>query len=285
MDSMNKNDTMSQNDGYFKTRHPLVVKAFEELDNYLVVTDGPDNGWCCVYFSSNSIYFPSDEETFEREILKKNRFEFYGTRLCQCSKHIFLRDIHKQWYLRGINSDYDSIEKLAGFLKKETDGYRVITIGSSAGGYAAALFGTLIHADYAICIDAQFSLYDEAIFNHLERNPIIAELRDKEESQYFDLNNILGDVPVYYFQSAFSPFDQRSGAAVKGNKAIRLIPFKSTLHGGPFNPVLYEHVFSMKQSGLDRLVGRMHRPKLFLLRYAFYPEVMKKIIRKIAKRF
>ena len=258
----------------------MVVKAYDEMDNYLISDDGRGTGWCCIYFSSNGIYNPSDEATFEREIAVKNRFEFFGMRLQQCSKHIFLRDVHKQWYLKGISKTYDSIEKLAGFLKEETKGSHVITVGSSAGGYAAALFATLVHADYAICIDAQFSLYDEAIFGSLEKNPFVEELKDTPVNKYYNLNEVLSDVPVYYFQSAFSPFDQRSHIFVKENAAVRTIPFKSANHGGPFDTALYQYIFSLPQKRLDKLVGRMHHPRLFLLRHIFCHGVLKRILRR-----
>ena len=270
-------------DGRFKAYHPMVVKAYEEMDNFLVADDGRDTGWCCIYFSSNGIYNPSDEATFEREIVVKNRFEFYGMRLAQCSKHIFLRDVHKQWYLKGISKTCDSIEELAAFLKEQTSGLHVITLGSSAGGYAAALLATLIHADYAICIDAQFSLYDEAIFGSLEKNPFVDELKDTPASRYFNLNEVLGDVPVYYFHSAFSPFDQRAEAVVKGNRAVRSIPFKSAAHGGPFDTALYQYLFSLPKDGLERLVGKMHHPRLFLLRHIFCPGVLKRIVHRAMK--
>lgn len=267
-------------DGYFKAYAPIVVKAFDEMDNYLIEDNGKDTGVCCIYFSSHGIYFPSDKETFEKEIIQKNRFKFYGKRLPQCSRHIFLRDIHKQWYLQGINKRYNTIEKVAAFLKEKTEGYKIITIGSSAGGYAAALFATLLEAEYAICIDARFNISDETVMNHLEKNPIVDALKDTEVKKYFNLNSILGDTPIYYFHSAYSPLDKRLGAAIKGNKAIHEILFKSNRHGNPFSSVLYEHVFGMPPSRLDKLRGRIHHPKLFLLRYAFHPKVARKIIKK-----
>ena len=58
----------------------------------------------------------------------------------------FVRDVYKQWYLKGVNAEIDSIEKLYEFLKAETEGYQIVTVGSSAGGYAAVLFGYLLNA-------------------------------------------------------------------------------------------------------------------------------------------
>lgn len=266
-------------DGQFKVYHPMVVKAYNEMNNYHIETDEIDTGFACIYFSSNDIYYPSDETTFEKEIVKKNRFEFYGTRIRHCSKHIFVRDVHKQWYLQGINSTYNTIEKTAEFLRQQTYGYKVMTIGSSAEGYAAALFGTLIGADYAICIDAQFNLYDEAIFGSLVKNPIVDSLKETPIKRYYKLDDVIGSVPVYYFYSALSPFDQRSQNSVACNNAIRFIPFKTASHGGPFHSALYQYVFNLPPDRLDQLAGKMHYPKLYLLRNIFKYGVLKRIIR------
>jgi hypothetical protein len=40
----------------------------------------------------------------------------------EASKHIFLRDVFKQWYLAGINPTVSSPEKLVEFLRQETVG-------------------------------------------------------------------------------------------------------------------------------------------------------------------
>ena len=70
---------------------------------------------CAIYFSSNDIYYPNDENTFRKKIVEKNFYEWYNTRIENAHKHIFIRDIHKQWYLSGINAEVNTPEKLLNF--------------------------------------------------------------------------------------------------------------------------------------------------------------------------
>ena len=98
--------------------------------NYLIeYSIHSQSNLCAIYFSSNGIYFPNTENTFNEIIVKKNRYEWYDTRVKDAQKHIFVRDVLKQWYVKGINSQIDTQAKLLDFLRKETEGYDIITIG------------------------------------------------------------------------------------------------------------------------------------------------------------
>ena len=158
------------------TQYPEVVREYWENEkNYLVEynDEAPSREWCAVYFCSNDIWFPHTEEIFRKRIVEKNFFEWYRCRIHRAYKHIFVRDVFKQWYLTGVNGEIDSEEKLLDFLKRETAGYRVVTIGSSAGGYASALFGPKLGAEQAICFNAQFSLERLVRESTLECNPLL----------------------------------------------------------------------------------------------------------------
>ena len=41
----------------------------------------------------------------------------------RASKHIFVRDVFKTWYITGINSKINNVPLLAELLRKETEGY------------------------------------------------------------------------------------------------------------------------------------------------------------------
>ena len=111
---------------------------------------------CVVYFSSHNIYYPNTEEVFRKKIIEKDAYEWYSTRIEAGHKHIFIRDIQKQWYIQGINKRINSPEKLLDFLKKECEGYRIITVGSSAGGYAAVLYGSQLGAEKVFSFNGQY---------------------------------------------------------------------------------------------------------------------------------
>lgn len=57
---------------------------------------------------------------------------------------IYYIDLHKKWYHRGIPGITSNVEETVAYLNTKIAGYdEVIFIGTSAGGYAAILFGTL----------------------------------------------------------------------------------------------------------------------------------------------
>lgn len=74
-------------------------------------------------------------------------------------KRLFIRDEHRAWYHRGIPGYGDNFTDLAKSLKPEVaQADRVVTIGNSAGGYAALAMGTLLGADMVIAFSPQTTL-------------------------------------------------------------------------------------------------------------------------------
>lgn len=65
----------------------------------------------------------------------------------KAAKQIFVRDIYKNFCIEGINAEFNSHYKVAEKLKMLTQGYKVVTVGSSAGGFMAILFGCLLNAE------------------------------------------------------------------------------------------------------------------------------------------
>lgn len=119
-----------------------LIDLYRDEDNYLVKENNLNSNICYVFFSSHGLY----KENGNAEVLKmvhdSNRFEwlslFHEKHIFKnCRKAIFVRDLKKVFYIKGINNRIDSIEKLALFLQKETKGMEVYLVGSSAGAYAA----------------------------------------------------------------------------------------------------------------------------------------------------
>jgi len=126
----------------FQTDSEIINEVYNK-NNFLIVYDEKciNKDTCAIYFSSNNIYYPNTEEVFRKRIIERDFYEWYHTRISKAYKHIFLRDIKKQWYITGINSQINSPELLLNFLKKEVKGFSTITVGSSAGGSAEVLYG------------------------------------------------------------------------------------------------------------------------------------------------
>ena len=143
----------------FQVDSDIVQQVYNRQNNFLIEYDDQgEKNWCAIYFCSNDIYYPNTEEIFRKQIVEKNFFEWYHSRIRKASKHIFVRDVFKQWYLTGINAKINTPEKLTEFLRKETKGYNIVTIGSSAGGYAAILHGSLLNAKYVLAFNSQFEI-------------------------------------------------------------------------------------------------------------------------------
>jgi hypothetical protein len=77
-------------------------------------------------------------------------FEFLRSLSLIHAKRAFVRDINRLWYHRGVAGAGDDIDSVAEHLRglvSEAEVEEVTTIGSSAGGYGALLFGALLSVE------------------------------------------------------------------------------------------------------------------------------------------
>jgi hypothetical protein len=254
----------------FQTDSEIVNKIYKEEPNYLIDHNKVENSetpYCILYFCSHDIYYPNKKKVFADSIIKKNTFEWYRTRVKKGEKHIFLRDIKKQWYLTGINENINSIGKLAKFLKEETEGYRLITIGSSAGGYAAVLLGQLLNAEKI------YSFNGRVVFKKIfkESSPdidpvIFRERKNPEINKYFDLKpHITNPENIYYFNSLNSEKDEIQFQHI-ADLDINFISFRTSHHGVPFLKSNLEYIINCPAGVLDELSKGIHYPLLFSMK-------------------
>jgi pimeloyl-ACP methyl ester carboxylesterase len=93
--------------------------------------------------------------------LKPPPFHFFEATTGLPVKRLFVRDPSLIWYQRGVPGFGDSIDEVAGSLRtivSEQGVDRLVTIGSSAGGYAALAFGCLLEADLVLAFSPQTTL-------------------------------------------------------------------------------------------------------------------------------
>jgi hypothetical protein len=251
----------------FQTDSEIVNRVYQEQDNYLIEFNEEGNKeWCAVYFCSNDIYYPNTEEIFRKRIIEKNFFEWYHSRIKKAFKHIFIRDIFKQWYLAGINKDINSPEKLTDFLQKETKGYKVITVGSSAGGYAAILYGSFINTQYTLAFNPQFELNSLLIKSKEKINPLLFRIRD-ERINYFDITKFIKkEIKFFYFYSNRSPWDTQQYKFIKDTKKVIPIAFNSKHHGIPFLKIALPVVLNLDINILKSLSRKQHNPIFFTIK-------------------
>lgn len=249
----------------FQTDSEIVNRIYETSSNYQIeYNDTAGNNTCAVYFSSNDIYFPNNEEIFTKRIINKSFFEWYHTRIAKAHKHIFLRDIFKQWYLKGINASIDSPEKLAAFLQQETKGYdHIITLGSSAGAYAAILYGSLIGAHTVFAFNPQFEINSLLKRSSEAINPLVFRLKSSMSKWYDIVPFINPKTEIYYFYSKNSPWDKEQHNHIISMQNLHQICFKSAHHGIPFIKKALPVILNANSEFLNGLEKRMHNPIIF----------------------
>jgi hypothetical protein len=233
----------------FQVDNELVKDAYQKLDNYLIENNELKKhlNICTVYFSSNYIYFSNNSAAFKKSIVEKNNYEWYNLRNPNATKHIFIRDIFKQWYLHGINSRINSIELLVDFLKKETNGYETTFIGSSAGGFAAVLLGSILNVKKIYGFNNQFYLTDLLENSNESMNPLIFREQDNIKiSKYFNK----------------SKWDINQFNKVKDLK-MNVISVNTSIHGIPLLKNNLTSLFLLKEADLLKLTKTKLNPILF----------------------
>lgn len=129
-----------------------------QLDNYSIKVFDPNSKLCVIYFSSSAIYYPNTEKALEERVIDQDYYEWKAYPLRNIGKAIYVRDVAKQFYIYGINKNISTITAIIEFLRKETLGYNIVTVGSSSGGYMAALAGAILKAQKVYCFSGFFSL-------------------------------------------------------------------------------------------------------------------------------
>lgn len=258
------------NDRNSDNRETIAMKIFSELfneiymkDNYLIEYDHrKSENICAIYFSSSDIYYPTTEEQFKRAFVENNRFEWYKNRIPTARKHIFLRDIAKKFYAYGISSSHADLTSVLLFLKEQTEGFRVVTVGSSSGGYAAALFGVLLKAELVYCFSGYFNL---KILNR-EKWPDVCS--NEIQSRLSEYACYLPEHPnsptdVFYVYPIMCTEDKMQAKTVENNVYVHSIAIKNSIHGvciGGFN---LKKLFATNKEELLRLFSD-GKPKTLL---------------------
>jgi pimeloyl-ACP methyl ester carboxylesterase len=157
-------------------------------------------------------------------------------------KRLFVRDVQRIWYHRGVPGFGDSIEDAARSLKEMLAAQRVervVVFGSSAGGYAALVFGTLLEADLVVAFAPQTmldrdwlaSIEDERWHRRLKR---LDELGGPDQ-RYVDLSAALprerrGDTPYEVHYPASHEADFHHALRLEKVPGLRLCPHERSDH-------------------------------------------------------
>lgn len=265
-------------DFVFQSDSDLVKQVYNcHNSNYIIeYNEQQQNDLCVVYFSSNNIYGQNTEECFSNNIILKNRFEWYGTRILNARKHVFLRDVIKQWYITGINSTYNSPESLYEFLKGQTQGYTLITVGSSSGGFAAVLYGSLLNAEKVLTFNGQFEVFSLLKTSNPSINPIIFRNQNKNElTKYYDVRKFITNPScIFYFYSTKSAWDKEQFEHGR-IKNINHIGFITSHHGIPFLKCNLPKMLSLEKKDLLKMNKKTYHPLFFSIKMVGIFKTMK----------
>lgn len=122
-------------------------------------------------------------------------FEFKKTlnENIDCHK-IFIKDSKQSWYYKGANGLGNNINELKNDIEKlikEINYSKIITIGSSMGGYAALLFGSLLKVNSIIAFVPQTFVDKETREKHNdERWPKQMKSVHEHNQNYYDIINL-----------------------------------------------------------------------------------------------
>lgn len=233
----------------------LLKKEFAK-ENCIINEYENDSNLVAIYFSGNGLYYPDTEETFTQRIIKENRYEWQYYKISHVKKEMFFRDIHKSWYIRGINERIDSIDKLVELIKLNLpEDSIIVTVGNSAGGYMAALIGTIIGADWVLDFSGQNNLLLSDV-----HNPYVQRyLQDAGRNKYFDLNRVWQEYaapPIFYFWSGNNEYDIEQFFAVKDQNLFLSFSFRTKRHEQTMYNFNLPIVLNMQKEELLKLHAR-----------------------------
>lgn len=231
-------------------------------DNYLIQDFDNNSKTCLIFFSSNGLYYPNTIEEFTNKIINNNRFEWINlTKNNYYHKHasriIYLRDVFKSFYISGINNQYDCIDKLLSFLKEKTKGYEVITAGSSAGAFAAVLYGCLLNASKIFAFSSIFDISGDE-YNTF---PIIKQFKNAPEtSKYYNLVNLIknSNSNIFYYYPFYSEIDTNQAEYIKNLSNVTVIKLNAKIHGESLEPLNYQYIFFQTPKQIKKLSSKIN---------------------------
>ena len=266
-------------------KNKILIQAYEK-DNYYYVDTDADTNICYIFFSSNGLYYPNTEEVLREQIFEKDRYEWKwvaknSSVYNRAGRVIFVRDIYKCWYSRGISHKVNTIDKVLELLKTLTEGYRVITVGSSAGGYMAVLSAIKLNAEFCFNFSGQYHISEDL------GNP------------YLDLTDLLKEYNgnIFYFMPVHYEADRKEFLSVENIKCIKTFGFNENRHASTMLTGNISYIIDKEENELielyERFCGKEINKLHFLLmtvpfKYIFsvlYREIRGFAIRKMGRHW
>lgn len=216
----------------------MIYDAYCSKDNYCYKDFNSNSRRCLIFFASNALYYPDEEAEFRKKIIQADHYE--GMNISKnirikeyFGRIIWVRDLYKSWYVAGISSYYNSVDKVCELLESITKGYEVYTAGASAGGYMAVIAGIKLKAKAVYNLSGQYTFF---LCGAQKRELVQFYKNNKERNRYYDIADMtLSDVPILYFYPGGSEEDRKQAAYVheRNEKNIYYFCIKRNQHGNP----------------------------------------------------
>lgn len=234
----------------------IVYKYYNDLENFKEIIGNSNKRLCFIFCSSHGVYCPNTVEEFNKTILENDRYDWekvcqYNNFLNKVSKVIFIRDLFKQYYVSGINSTINSIDRVVDLLKSLTTGYEVVIVGNSAGGYVSTIIGCKLSAKAIFSFAGFFSLKKE-----LEWAPFLIKYEKfPEKNKYYELRTLIKEnkVPIFYFWAKGCELDYSQKCESDGLNNIYSFSLNQNEHGNTVAWTNYTYLFTMDYERLKGL--------------------------------
>lgn len=147
---------------------------------------------------------------------------------------VFVKDFQQCWYQKGLLGLSTDIQQTVDVIKERIPDQQenIYTIGTSAGGFAAILFGALLNADKIVAFGPQTILTEEVFQNFKSLDSRFQDIN--LESPFSDLKQIL-ETSEYsssiYIHFAKNHDDDKAAAERLANlKNVYLYPWETETH-------------------------------------------------------
>lgn len=243
-------------------------------DNFQCVDTGVKSKICYIFFSSNGLYYPDEENVFREQIIQKDRYEWKwvvkNSKVPETAERIiYVRDLFKDWYSKGISKEINTLDKTFELLKELTDGYQVVTVGSSAGGYMAVLTAVMLNAKWSINFSGQYIVTTEV------------------KERYRDITGLLKTYRgiIFYYAPAYCEQDVYQYNQIKNIDCVKTILFRGHKHAETMLPGNMCYIIDKDHRELLKLYERYENRKVskmeFLLSTVPFTDFFKIMIKEI----
>lgn len=229
-------------------------RFYLENPNYKIIdtpaADEPD--LAVIYFSSLGTF---NHDKWQQR-LETDYYEFHRNPVRRAARHIYVRDVAVAFYMMGINSEVNTIDKLLELLQKLTKGYKVVTIGVSSGGFMAMLAGAYLKAQYVISISGIIDVGPQKPGFAAGASPWAGPW----DFKYLDNHEIVekSGVPVFQFESSRCKVDFPNAEKMRKMQNVRIFNIDSDSHGGQLNSLCIAPLVNMSFERLEALSRRFN---------------------------